>query len=161
MAYFAQWLARRRICSVPIPSAPSHSLSITPIRASRVASFGFTLLEMLVVLALIAVVAGLAIPNFGNMLDRFSAATTWREVEAEIGDLPYRVFSSGVMVQLDPQNVRDYLKSVPADWQVTLVTPIRYRETGWCDGGSLAITASDGAKRKYVLVAPRCEARAE
>ncbi len=121
---------------------------------------GFTLLEMLVVLALIATVAGIALPNFGRFLDSFSATTKWREVESELADLPYRAFSAGRMLQLDSGSVRAHLQKLPAEWQFASAVAIVYRENGWCEGGTIVITATDGMKREYVLVAPRCEARA-
>ncbi len=121
---------------------------------------GFTLLEMLVVLALIATVAGIALPNFGRFLDSFSAATKWREVESELADLPYRAFSSGRMIRLENGTVRGHLQKLPADWQVTSAGAIVYRDNGWCEGGTLVITNANGMKREYVLTAPRCEARA-
>lgn len=120
---------------------------------------GFTLLELLVVLALIALVAGLAAPNFGRMLDRFTVATQWREVETALDDLPNKAFASGLALRLDESNVRELLTTLPNDWSVRISGSIRYRETGWCEGGTLTVTASDGELRTYTLIAPRCEAR--
>jgi prepilin-type N-terminal cleavage/methylation domain-containing protein len=119
---------------------------------------GFTLLEMLVVLALIALVAGLAAPNFGRMLDRYNAATQWREVESAIDDLPYKTFATGQALSLDESNARDLLATLPPDWSITIPKAIRYRETGWCEGGTLTVTNTDGEARTYMLTAPRCEA---
>ncbi len=125
----------------------------------RKTSQGFTLLEMLVVLALIAAIAGIALPNFGRFLESFSVNTTWREVEAELGDLPYRAFASGRALRLDSTTVRNHLSTIPANWQFAVAGTIVYRESGWCEGGNISITSADGAKRQYVLVAPRCDAR--
>jgi prepilin-type N-terminal cleavage/methylation domain-containing protein len=121
---------------------------------------GFTLLEMLVVLALIAALVGLAAPSMGKMLDRFSEATTWRDVEASLNDLPYRTFATGRALVIDADNVRQFTPSLPADWKIVVVGAIRYRETGWCEGGRMTITNAEGVVREYALVAPRCEARA-
>ncbi|NJR71861.1 MAG: prepilin-type N-terminal cleavage/methylation domain-containing protein [Gammaproteobacteria bacterium] len=101
--------------------------------------FGFTLLELLVVLALIAAVAGLALPNFSRMMDSFTMNTTWRGIEAELGDLPYRAFSQGRGTRLDANNARQHLPSLPADWALSIAAPIVYRENGWCEGGGAVI----------------------
>jgi len=119
---------------------------------------GFTLLELLVVLALIATVAGLALPNFNRMMDSYTTNTKWRGVETALGDLPFSAFSQGRAVRLDASNARLYLPTLPQDWQLEIATPILYRENGWCEGGSLLVTSSDGEKRQYRLQAPKCEA---
>jgi len=119
---------------------------------------GFTLLELLVVLALIAAVAGLALPNFSRMMDSFTMNTAWRGIEAELGDLPYRAFSQGRSVRLNAANARMHLPSLPENWALTIAAPIVYRENGWCEGGALLFSAADGTKRQYKLQAPRCEA---
>lgn len=119
---------------------------------------GFTLLEILVVLALIAAVAGIALPNFGRFLDSFTNNTNWRELEAELGDLPYRAFSTGRTLRLDNTNAREHLQKLPANWQFAASGAIVYRENGWCEGGNISVTAADGMQRQYVLVAPQCAA---
>lgn len=121
-------------------------------------ALGFTLLELLVVLALIAAVAGLALPNFSRMMDSFTMNTTWRGLEAELGDLPYRAFSQGRGIRLEANNARVHLPSLPTDWALTIASPIVYRENGWCEGGALIFSAADGSKREYKLQAPKCEA---
>ena len=126
--------------------------------SQKISNCGFTLLELLVVLALIAAVAGLALPNFSRMMDSYTMNTTWRGVEAELGDLPYRAFSQGRSVRLDATNARFHLHSLPPDWQLTMTSPIVYRENGWCEGGVLLFSAADGTKRQYNLQAPKCEA---
>ncbi len=126
--------------------------------SQKISNCGFTLLELLVVLALIAAVAGLALPNFGRMIDSFTMNTNWRGIEAELGDLPYRAFSQGRSVRLSAMNARTHLPSLPEGWQLTIAAPIVYRENGWCEGGALIFTAADGTKRQYTLKAPKCEA---
>ena len=117
---------------------------------------GFTLLEMLVVLALIGVMAGLALPNFSRFLESFTNSSRWSGIEREIADLPYQVFSSGVALRLDPNSAPQRLPTIPSDWRVEVAAPILYRESGWCEGGRLAIVSAAGERRDYLLVAPGC-----
>ena len=130
------------------------------IRTSGPAAAGFTLLEMLVVMALIAAVAGIALPNFGRFLDSFTSNTQWRDVESELNDLPYRAFSAGRSLRLDKSNAHHHLQKLPADWQFAPADVIVYRENGWCEGGGLTITAANGVIKNYVLAAPQCEVKA-
>ncbi len=115
---------------------------------------------MLVVMALIAAVAGIALPNFGRFLDSFTSNTQWRDLESELNDLPYRAFSAGRSLRLDKTNAHHHLQKLPADWQFAPADAIVYRENGWCEGGGLTITATNGAVKKYVLTAPQCLVKA-
>jgi len=117
---------------------------------------GFTLLEMLVVLALIGVMAGLALPNFSRFLESFTNSSRWSGIEREIADLPYQVFSSGVALRLDSGGAAQRIPAIPSDWRVEVAAPILYRESGWCEGGQLAIVSAAGERRDYVLLAPAC-----
>jgi general secretion pathway protein G len=152
---------QRRIWRIALPQpAPTPALewcmALTyPLTPSS--SRGFTLMELLVVLALIAAVAGLAMPNFSRLLDSFSSNTAWRAVESELGDLSYRAFSSGRALRLDAASARAHLTTLPPDWKFASVKPLIYRQSGWCEGGQLTITAADGQSRAYTLSAPKCE----
>jgi len=117
---------------------------------------GFTLLEMLVVLALIGVMAGLALPNFSRFLESFTNSSRWSGIEREIADLPYQVFSAGVALRLDAATATQRFPTIPSDWRVETRAPILYRESGWCEGGRLAIVSAAGERRDYLLVAPAC-----
>jgi prepilin-type N-terminal cleavage/methylation domain-containing protein len=122
----------------------------------NVISRGFTLLEMLVVLALIAVMAGLALPNFSRLLDSFSIKNQWSALEREIADLPYQVFISGTPLQLDNASARQRLATLPPEWRAEIPVPITYRFSGWCEGGKIAVVAANGERRNYLLSAPSC-----
>jgi prepilin-type N-terminal cleavage/methylation domain-containing protein len=117
---------------------------------------GFTLLEMLVVLALIGVMAGIALPNFSRFLDSFSVRNQWAGVERELADIPYQVFVSGSSFQLDSSSAGKRLTSLPEGWGVEVATPILYRFSGWCEGGRLAVISASGERRNYQLAAPTC-----
>ena len=117
---------------------------------------GFTLLEMLVVLALIGVMAGLALPNFTRFLESFTNNSKWNAIEREFADLPYQVFVSGVAFRLDPATASTRITAIPPDWRLEMSAPVLYRENGWCEGGRLAIVSAAGERRDYQLVSPTC-----
>ncbi len=117
---------------------------------------GFTLLEMLVVMALIAAVAGLALPNFMHMYDSYAASLKWSELTAEVDGLPFRAYSQGREIQLNDTSAREVLKSLPPAWKVRVTGTIRYRSNGWCEGGTLSIADDAGANRDLVLAPPDC-----
>ncbi len=116
----------------------------------------FTLLEMLVVLALIAAVAGIALPNFMHMLDAYSNSLKWTELTAEVNGLPYRAFAESRDLQLDAASAPQLLKALPPGWKLT--GAVRYRNNGWCEGGKLEISDPAGEKRSFQLASPICSA---
>ncbi len=117
---------------------------------------GFTLLEMMVVLALIAMVAGIALPNFMRTLESYSTQLQWNALGAEIDGLPFRAFSESREIQLTEANAPQLLKSLPEGWKVSVAGAIRYRDNGWCEGGKLRLMADNGETREMLLLAPAC-----
>ena len=115
---------------------------------------------MLVVLTLIGVLAGLALPNFNKMLDSFEESTRWRTLENEIDGLPLRAFNQGTAFSLTTETAPLVLSSLPDGWQINVTGSVRYQLNGWCEGGNLTITANGQAARlavrQYSLVSPRC-----
>ena len=113
-------------------------------------------MEMLVVLALIGVMAGIALPNFSRFLESFSVKNQWAAVERELADVPYQVFVSGASLQLDSNSAGKQLTTLPEGWRVEVSSPIVYRFSGWCEGGRLAVISAGGERRSYQLAAPAC-----
>ena len=113
-------------------------------------------MEMLVVLALIAVMAGIALPNFSRFLESFSIKNQWAAVERELADVPYQVFVSGSSFRLDSSSAGKRLTTLPEGWRIEVVSPILYRFSGWCEGGRLAVISASGERRNYQLAAPAC-----
>ena len=134
---------------------------------------GFTLLEMLIVLTLIALIAGIAVPNFVRMMESFTASTKWSELLNEVDGLPYRAYANGKSIRLSADSAPQLLNTLPLGWTISVETSatsragtnnsdsaIHYRENGWCDGGRITFKTREGAQRTVVLAAPRCAASA-
>lgn len=159
-------------------SSPPHTLR----QKRRACLLGFTLLEMLVVLTLIALIAGIALPNLSRMLASFTASTKWSALLNEVDGLSYRAYAAGQPIRLSASSAPQHLSSLPSGWKIVVETnaktrgnsafglatsnandtgsAISYRENGWCDGGRITFITDEGTQRTIDLVAPRCSVSA-
>ncbi len=105
---------------------------------------GFTLLELVVVLALLALVAGVVMPNAAKIVDRFQASAERDEVFEQIADLGLQARRSAKGFYLDqyPSSDESVPLQLPDGWFLQATDPIRYRANGFCEGGTLTLTAS-------------------
>jgi len=130
---------------------------------------GFTLLEMLIVLTLVALIAGIAVPNFVRMMESFTASTKWSALLNEVDGLPYRAYAEGKPIRLSADNAPQLLSALPQGWTIRVEASatsrpgfnngdgvVNYRENGWCDGGRITFATPEGAQRTVRLAAPRC-----
>lgn len=117
---------------------------------------GFTLLEMLVVLALMALALGLVLPRLDVMTEGFAAAGE-RETMIEA------IVSLGLVARADGEQI-DFIGDLdrlpgelPAGWVVEVERPIRFHASGACDGGRVLLRKGQ-REFLYELAAPRCRA---
>jgi prepilin-type N-terminal cleavage/methylation domain-containing protein len=125
-------------------------------RSGRVVR-GFTLIELVVVLALIGLLSAVVV----------TTRTQLESLVAQLDLLAYRSFALGVPLQLDDKSFAKVLPdgepvlAVPAGWRVAAPRPIHVALTGFCEGGTVNITAPDGATFTVRLSAPTCRAVVE
>lgn len=130
-------------------------------------SHGFTLLELLIVLVLIALISGIAGPNLHKLLGTVERVTRHDGLVADIGGLSYRAFALGQGFELSNESQHNLLNdgnpilAVPDDWQVKVKQPISYTFNGFCSGGTITLIAPDNTVEQLLLDAPVCRVRSD
>lgn len=103
----------------------------TCLHPSNVRAFrGFTLLEMLVVLVLIALAAGLVAPSGARWLAAARERAWQDDLRAQLLNLPLRAFHEGRALNLDASSLRELAPDIPTDVVIELSAPLRYGPTG-------------------------------
>jgi general secretion pathway protein G len=122
---------------------------------------GFTLTELLIVLAIAALVGALAVPPLSRLMDRWAFHLERSDLERQIDRLPQVARGEGHSIVLTswPSNSPAdpaYPVKVPRGWRLQATAPILYRFDGSCEGGELSISKGADAVR-YVLAPPLCQ----
>lgn len=106
-------------------------------------SAGFTLLEMLVVLALLALVVGLVAPRTVGWLDA-ARERGWRDdFKAYLEALPVRCFLAGEPRQYDARSLLDGFPGAPSRLEIRLPQTISYNAQGVSSGGTVELLRGD------------------
>ena len=104
---------------------------------------GYTLLELLIVILLLGLLTGLALPSLYRLYESGRVAFEKDEVIRQIASLGYVAYSHGTYYQLarlpnEEQNPP--LFELPDGWALTAEPPIQYHPNGVCLGGTVKIT---------------------
>ena len=132
------------------------------------ATKGFSLLEILVVLALVSLLGALALPNLAGLYDSVTRATERDQIldqfagigrEALFSGQGYAVY--GTASEPPPVSATDwrfetYPLIIPEGWQVELDRPLRVRPSGVCLGATVTLRHADAEPFEVVLAAPYC-----
>lgn len=111
---------------------------------------GFTLLELLVVLAIVGLSAGIMVPALSRAVDAAQERAWTQELGAALAALPLKAFQSGQPLQLDAGAVRALLPDqLPTDAEITLLEPLRYSAMGMARGGLLRVRTSQGRVHEW------------
>lgn len=148
---------------------------MSAIRHRRAKAGGFTLLELLLAMALLAFVVSLALPRLEQLYLRFLFWLDQDQIEREIAGLGARAYLEGRTLRLatwplppprpgaprpppEPEIGEPVRLTLPEGWRVVVDPPILYRPDGACSGGSVAIESGE-VRRSFRLDAPRCRLR--
>ena len=127
-----------------------------PCRTGR-SQAGFTLIEILVVLVIAGLIAGVALPRLFAISQRYERASQRDSLLTEIGNLGYVAYTTGKPIALggtDPSQPAPV--TIPAGWRIEVPQAVVYGFNGVCSGGTVTLVAPDGAREELKLQAPAC-----
>lgn len=123
---------------------------------------GFTLLEMLVVMAIVGLLAGFVAPGFAKLSERTSHSVARNGVLAGLDGLAYRVYLDGRPLELNAQTAALPLQdgmpalALPEGWSIDVTTAPVYNASGVCSGGEIGLIDPDGLREQLKLAPPAC-----
>lgn len=133
------------------------TMPISAIYPSNERTKGFTLLEMVVVLALVALLGAVVMPSLLKMQQAWKRRTELQDVAGQLSSLGYRARLQGLEVAIGPQGVvPPQMLSLPEHWSLTAPVPILYLANGACLGGRVGLTQAQ-VTEFLDLEAPLCQ----
>lgn len=111
----------------------------------RRAARGYTLIEVLVVLAIMALAVAFVAPRGEAMLDQMTAHAVFFDFQRQVSDLRRQAYASQSGVTLrgsddaDPSLARARALPLRAGWTYRLTQPIAISDGGACAGGQVEL----------------------
>ena len=121
---------------------------------------GFTLLELLIVLALMSIAAAMVAPRLAHTYDAISTSGERAEVERQLSRLPAIARRDAVELDVAPGDgaALARLLELPSGWSVAPVERIHVAASGICNGAVIRVRGA-GGNETWRLEAPACEVR--
>ena len=126
-------------------------------RGSRcVGAHGFSLLELLVVLLLIAVMTALVAPRLQGTVEAITSSGERAEVVRQLEGLPLLARQRGLPIHLAVSgDMRTLLPGLPEGWLVEPLTPVKVAPNGVCSVALLKV-AGRGSQEEWSMGIPDC-----
>lgn len=121
-------------------------------------SKGFTLLELMVVLVLMGLLAGVVLPRMSKTYDRTQAAFELEDIRLSLARIPMQAFTANVRYELTklPSDINQSIPvNLPDGWTVQAASPIVYQSNGICLGGNVVAAYGD-TEYEFALLPPNC-----
>lgn len=134
--------------------------SVFCLQHNRPHSSGFTLIEVLVVLVIAGLLAGVALPKLFLISQRYSLAADRDTFLTNLGNLGYSAYTQGKTMELtssSAENSSSPVLTVPNGWRIEVPKPIRFNFNGICSGGTLSLIGPDGTRENFQLTPPACQ----
>ena len=119
-------------------------------RAEARAAAGFTLLELLLVLTLVALLTGLVAPRMWQWVQSARVRAGVDGARAELEALPLRAFASARRVTVNPETPLP----LPSGWRLELATPLVYEANGMTAGSRLRLSAGSALLADWLVEPP-------
>ena len=116
-------------------------------------SLGFSLVEIVVVLLLLGLVSGIAVPRLITLFNSLQTKNTLAEIHQVLQSAPQDAYIEGRQIDLSTHLIESGV--VPDSWQFMFPEPIRVKANGVCLGGQMLLHAG-GQTYRYQITAPLC-----
>lgn len=119
-------------------------------RADSGAARGFTLLELLLVLALVALLTGLVAPRMWQWVQGARLRAGIDSVRTELEAMPRRAFASARRIGV----TSDGPLPMPEGWRLELSSPLIYEANGMTSGSRLRISSGSMLLTEWIVESP-------
>lgn len=122
-------------------------------RATR----GFTLLELLIVLGLIAMMAALVAPRLHKTYQAIVSSGDRAETARQLERLPLIARDLGRAIEIEEDDGAELARylALPDGWSVRALDPVRVEASGLCNATRVRVQGA-GSTETWTLVAPDC-----
>ncbi len=135
---------------------------------------GFSLIEILVVLAILALATAILMPSTSRMLDQATAHAVFFEFQRGVADLRREASRTGapltVVASGQPRNARNRVVQLPEPWRYTITPALEITEGGACGPAAVELLNRDtlvmtlrsaGATCRFIQIQRGAERRSE